>query len=168
MRFKIGTATASLLLLAACSTANTVYGPIDKSGIGFQEQKIESNRYSVVFTGDTDAPSSLVEKYALRRAAEITLDNGADWFRVASKSTYKVGGSSNRGTNVGVSAGGGSRGYSGVGVGIGIDLTPDRSSFESRLEILTGVGDLPTEDKDTLYDAKSVLENAITPVETDS
>lgn len=152
---------ASTLMLAACATPTTVYAPANNSGIGFQDQKIESNRFSVIFTGDTDASMLEVEKLALRRAAEVTLANNASWFRVVTRSTDLIGGSKNRGTNVGVSAGGSSRGYSGVGVGIGIDLTPTRKAYETRLEILTGSDLKPTTDEDMVYDAKSILESAM-------
>ncbi|ACT59437.1 CC0125/CC1285 family lipoprotein [Hirschia baltica] len=152
-------------VLVACASPSTVYAPMSKNGIGYQDQKIESNRFSVVFTGANDAPSLAVEKLALRRAAEITLENNHDWFRLVSKSTYQVGGRENNGTQIGVSAGGGSRGFSGVGVGIGFDLTPPSKSFESRLEIITGNELSPTDSEDLVYDARSILENSVQDID---
>ncbi len=158
---KIAVSIVCTSMLAACATPSTTYTPVDKSGIGFQDMKIESNRFNVVFTGDTDASQLEVENFALRRAAEITLDQKETWFRVVNKASDIIGGSQNRGTSVGVSGGSGSRG-GGVGVGIGFDLTPDRKAYQSRLEIITGSGPKPAGAEGVIYDAQSVLDTSTT------
>ncbi len=157
MKRTIALMLSASLFLVACATAPTLYGPKNKDGIGFAEQKIESNRFTITFSGGTDASPLEVEKLALRRAAEMTIENNHTLFHVISKSTQRVGGHDNKGTNVGVSAGGGSRG-SGVGVGIGFDLTPTRKSYETYLEILTSDKMLDTVSQDMVYNARSVLD----------
>ena len=91
---------------------------------------------------------------ALRRAAEITLADGFQWFRVVNRNTEQVGGRDKGGTSVGVGGSSGSYGSS-VGVGIGFDLSPDSRRYETTLEILLGRGAKP--DGADAYDAQSVL-----------
>lgn len=143
--------------MTGCASAPTVYQPIDGDGIGYEETRIESNRYRVLFRGGMDADRLDVERLAIKRAAELTLAYNADWFRVVYKDVWKEGdpGSSGR-PSVGVGASGGSRGNVSVGVGVSLDLTPDRSRYQAMLEILTGVGEFPEDDPD-IYDAQEVL-----------
>jgi len=54
---------------------------------GYSEQKLESNRYRVWFAGNSKTPRETVENYVLYRAAEITLDNGYDYFVMSERST---------------------------------------------------------------------------------
>ncbi|MFC7290452.1 CC0125/CC1285 family lipoprotein [Hirschia litorea] len=158
---KLALSLACASFLTACATPVTTYTPANKDGVGFADMKIESNRFNVVFTGDTDASQLEVENFALRRAAEITLDQNATWFRVVTKTSDIIGGTQNRGTSVGVSGGSGSRG-GGVGVGIGFDLTPDRKAYQSRLEIITGSGPKPDGAEGRIYDAQSVIDTSST------
>lgn len=78
---------ASLLIgtVAACATA-TPYQPRDR-GYGYSEQKLETNRYRVTFAGNSSTPRETVENYLLYRAAELTLQNGNDYFVMASQGT---------------------------------------------------------------------------------
>lgn len=146
--------------LTACASQPTIYAPAAAgSGVGYTDMKIETNRFRVTFDGATDAPRTRVESLALRRAAEITLQEGYDWFEVVHRRTDALGASGGRGTSVGVSASGGSRGHTGVGVGIGIDLTPDRTRYATDMEILLGKGARP--DRPDAYLARSILETAI-------
>lgn len=73
-------------LLAACATA-TPYQPSATAGYGFQEQTIEQNRVRITFRGNTLTDRETVETYLLYRAAEITLQNGKDYFVVANRDT---------------------------------------------------------------------------------
>ena len=79
-------AAAAGLTLAACATATT-YQPADGGRYGFQEQMIEQNRVRISFRGNTLTERATVENYLLYRAAEITLQNGKDYFIVANRDT---------------------------------------------------------------------------------
>lgn len=71
--------------LAACVTA-TPYQPRGR-GFGYAEQKLESNRFRVSFSGNSATPRETVENYLLYRAAELTLAQGYDYFVLAAKDT---------------------------------------------------------------------------------
>jgi opacity protein-like surface antigen len=148
-------ACVTALSLAACATPPTVYQPAATAqDIGWRATKIEADRYRVSFRANPDLKRDQVEDKALRRAAEITLADGYQWFRVVSRNTEQVGGRDRGGTSVGVGGSTGSYG-SGVGVGIGFDLSPDSRRYETVLEILLGRGAKP--DGADAYDAQSVL-----------
>lgn len=73
-------------LLTACATA-TPYQPAVTDRYGFDEQRIESNRLRITFRGNTMTERETVETYLLYRAAEVTLQNGFDYFIVANRET---------------------------------------------------------------------------------
>ena len=143
------------LSLAACASPPTVYQPAATAqDMGWRSTRIETDRYRVSFRANPDLKRDQAEDMALRRAAEITLADGYEWFRVVSRNTEQVGGRDRGGTSVGVGGSSGSYGSS-VGVGIGFDLSPDTRRYEATLEILLGRGAKP-EGAD-VYDARSVL-----------
>ena len=139
-------ASVVFLCLAACATAvGTPYAPADNQGFGYVDQRIEADRFRVVFSGDGGTPSTVVEDFALLRAAELTLENGFDWFRVTQRSLD----AEERG-GVGLGAGVGTGSYGrrgGVNVGVGGDLGTigARRFFTARLEVLMGTGPVPDE-----------------------
>lgn len=72
------------LLLAACASA-PVYRPADSDGdVGYRATRLTQNQYRVVFHGNRSTSAEAVRDYALLRAAELTLENGYDWFEVVS------------------------------------------------------------------------------------
>ena len=73
-------------LLTACATA-TPYHPAVSDRYGFEEQRIENNRIRITFRGNTVTDRETVETYLLYRAAELTLQNGNDYFIVANRDT---------------------------------------------------------------------------------
>lgn len=76
-------------LIAACAT-QTAYVPADKRGdYGYTETRLTENRYRVTFTGNSLTPRETVQDYALLRAAELTLENGYDWFKPAAREMDK-------------------------------------------------------------------------------
>jgi len=89
-------AIAAILALAAglsaCATA-TPYQPSmagqSVSG-GFSEQRLESDRYRVSFAGNTLTSRDTVERYLLYRAAELTRQQGYDWFETADRRTDRT------------------------------------------------------------------------------
>ena len=147
---------AAALALAGCVTAvGTNYGPADEKGYGYQDTRIESDRYRIVFAGDGATSPDLVEDYALLRAAELTVENGYDWFRVVSRN---LSGEERGGVGLGAGVGTGSYGRrSSVGVGVGGNFgnVGGREFYTARLEILCGSGEKP--DDGEVYDARSVM-----------
>ena len=78
---------AAGLGLAACATS-TPYQPAGSVGAnGYSEQMIEADRARVSFKGNSSTPKEQVETYLLYRAAELTLQNGHDWFLVVDRDT---------------------------------------------------------------------------------
>lgn len=75
--------------LAACETA-TPYQPAikgQKTSGGYSEQRIEANRWRVNFAGNSMTSRETVEGYLLYRAAELTVQQGDDWFRIVDRGT---------------------------------------------------------------------------------
>ena len=67
--------------LAGCATP-TPYQPLVAERGGYSEQKLAEDRYRVVFAGNPHTSAESVERHLLRRAAELTLAQGYEWFRV--------------------------------------------------------------------------------------
>tara|TARA_R110002072_G_scaffold55782_2_gene144992 strand:+ start:154 stop:636 length:483 start_codon:yes stop_codon:yes gene_type:complete len=147
------------LFLAACAATPTAYAPVGSGSIGYSETRIENDRYRVRFTGGSDVSFARVEDLALRRAAEVTLDSGQDWFEVVGRDRRSRGDRDGP-VRVGGSAGQsfGSGGFRGSSVGLGISIASGRERRETViLEILTGSG--PRPDGRDVYDARSIIAN---------
>lgn len=149
----------AFLALAACAGAPTVYGPAPASGeMGYREQRLENERYRVSFRANADLKPPQVEDLALRRAAEITLAQGYQWFHVVTRATDLAGGrNSPSGPTVGIGGSAGSYG-SAVGVGLGFNFGSDTRQYETTMEILLGRGTKPADPN--AYDAQQVLARA--------
>lgn len=85
-RKPFGVAAFIAAVLAAGCVSMTPYEPM-RRGEGYSEQKIESNRYRVVFAGNSATPRQTVETYLLYRAAELTLQEGYDYFVTSGRQT---------------------------------------------------------------------------------
>lgn len=73
--------------LSACATP-TVYGPAQSArDDGFTEQQVEANRYLISVRGNFVTSRERVEQMMLYRAAELTLNNGFDYFVLAGRKT---------------------------------------------------------------------------------
>jgi len=82
---------AGTLLLAGCETPTT-YHPATGHGFnreGFSDQRIEANRYQVSFAGNSVTSRDRVERYLLYRAAELTVQNGYDYFTLVDRNTER-------------------------------------------------------------------------------
>lgn len=149
---------AAGLMLSACAGL-APYGPqTAPGGQGYAEQRIESNRFRVTYSG-VGAPGPVAD-YALLRAAELTTAEGHDWFEVTWRWTDgRPDSAGGLRPNVSIGAGSGRYGgysASGVGVGVGIDLSgPSRTS--TTLEVVMGRG--PRPDRPNAYDARGVRES---------
>lgn len=160
--FRILTVSVAALALTACASL-APYGPqMGSSGQGYAEQRIENNRWRVTYSG-VGAPAPVAE-LALRRAAELTVANGGDWFEVVQRYTDGRPDSAG-GIRPSLSVGAGSSRYSGrygnfsssgVGVGVGLNFSGP-SATTTTLEIVTGRG--PAPDRPAVYDAGGVLES---------
>lgn len=148
---------AAALSLAACASLQP-YGPaMSDSGQGYTEQRIEANRYRITYRG-VGAPGPVAD-LALRRAAELSLANGYDWFEVTQRWIDGRPDSAG-GVRPSVSIGAGSSRYggyssSGVGVGVGLNFSGPAPTA-TVLEIIMGNGARP--DRTTVYGARDVLE----------
>lgn len=149
---------AAAAALAACATAST-YGPAAREGAaGFTQTRIENDRWRVVYTGGAADERATVENFALRRAAEIAVQNSAEWFQVVRRATDAEAASGGVGSSVGIGVGGGSYGRSSVGGGVGLNFGGrPRREYVTTLEIILGSGPKPHAGPD-IYDARDVLQ----------
>jgi hypothetical protein len=143
--------------LSACATAPSYAPALEANGSGYSHVQVEANRFFVTYRARSGAEAQLIEDMALLRAAELTLEQGADWFVVDRRTTDESNARSS-GPSVGVSVGGatfGGRSSSGVGVGISIPVGGGGAQARvATLEIRTGSGDKP--DVGNAYDARAV------------
>ncbi|WP_454716120.1 CC0125/CC1285 family lipoprotein [Caulobacter segnis] len=82
-------ALATVAGLSACATA-TPYQPNiagQSASGGFSDLRLEIDRYRVSFAGNTLTSRETVERYLLYRAAELTTQQGYDWFETADRRT---------------------------------------------------------------------------------
>lgn len=68
-----------LALLAGCATT---YQPNSLTG-GFQEVRLNETSYHISFIGNGYTPADRTQRFILRRAAELALENGFRWLRVS-------------------------------------------------------------------------------------
>ncbi len=92
-RLVLAASAAALGLgLAACETA-TPYQPAPPGsthyGYGYRDTRIDSSHWRVSFAGNSLTSRETVEKYLLYRAAELTVQQGGDWFEAAERHTDK-------------------------------------------------------------------------------
>jgi hypothetical protein len=149
-------ALAVLVGLAACASPTPYRAATDDTG--YRDQQIETNRYRVSFAGNSATPLNRVQDYALYRAAELTVANGYDYFKVASRSTDTQGGVVG-GPSVGVGVGGGSGGGGG-GIGIGLSSILGGGypqGYTVSMDIVMFRGEKPAADQ-SAYDARQVLQ----------
>ena len=70
--------------LGGCATG-TPYQPLEagrSAAGGYSDEKLDDNRFRVSFAGNTLTSRETVENYLIFRAAELTLEEGFDWFRI--------------------------------------------------------------------------------------
>lgn len=81
--------TGSALLLAGCET-ETTYHPAVGHGFyseGYSERQIEPGRFIVSFAGNSVTSRDTVERYLFFRSAQLTLQQGFDYFVMADRDT---------------------------------------------------------------------------------
>ena len=156
--FRLLAIAAASLSLAACATPPTLYVPAaGPGGIGYSEYRIEPGRFRIMFKGGPGAPLEQVADYALLRAADLTLAEGYDWFRIADRYVRQAGPRGGPHVTLGTGTGSyGRRGGVGVGVGTSFDLGGG-AGITQILEVVMGKGPAPREPD--VYDAREVHRN---------
>ncbi len=152
--------TAAILLaisLAACETP-TVYGPATRSGaVGYTDYQIEPGRYRITFQGGDGAPPAQIRDYVLLRAAQVSLRDGYDWFRIADREGSIAPPRHQGSLSLGIGGFNFGRGGGfGGGVGTSVPLGGGPQIGRS-IEIVAGKGPVPTEGN--AYDAHGVAKN---------
>lgn len=140
-----------LVILAGCAS-QPLYSPAKNSqSMGYYETRLTDNRYRVTFTGGINTPLETVKNLALLRAAELTVENGFDWFEIVDRESRgdsrksdapKVSISVGVGNPVGRCYPFGCRVYGGpyyTGVGLWATETDERR--QSGIEIFMGKGE---------------------------
>ena len=130
------------LALAGCATAPTVYQPAPgPNAVGFSEYRIEPGRWRVSFLGGSGAPAGYVSDLALRRAADLAIQEGYDWFRVSDRFMEAL---PDRGPRFSV----------GVGVGTTFPVGAQGGVVKATLEVMMGKGPKPA--GADVYDAREI------------
>ncbi|MEM8636067.1 MAG: hypothetical protein AAGF33_13915 [Pseudomonadota bacterium] len=152
-------AALAMACFAACATGPTPYEPARSSlSLGYTDQAIELHRYRVTFRGRN---ATEARSLALLRAAELTIQDGREWFEVVDSYTQGFGGGGG-GSSISIGGATGGRNSS-VGIGVGFPIgggSSGPSEVEVGLEIVTGDGDKPEEPN--AYSASSIIETAST------
>src|ERR1700754_1102037 len=148
-------AIAAALALSACATTPTYTPAASQGGAGYSERQIGSNRYFVTYRAPSGADQSLLYDYALLRAADITLENGRNWFWV-DRRTFDGEGPRRTGASIGIGVGsarwsGNSSIGTSVGVNVPVGVQSGSSARAATLEIRLGEG--PKPDDANAYDA---------------
>lgn len=73
-----------VLLLTSCATT---YGPEGSFSGGYSEIKLNDRTYQITFNGNAYTSQSKVKRFALRRAAELTIQNGGTHFIILTNNT---------------------------------------------------------------------------------
>ena len=74
-------------MLGACAT-QTPYQS-GEGRYGYTDQQIEENRYRVIFAGNPSTPRETVQNYLLYRSAELTIQEGFDYFTIVDRDTER-------------------------------------------------------------------------------
>ena len=77
------------LAIAGCSTTgSTPYQPVSTSNRaagGFSDERLATGDYRVTFSGNRLTSRETVESYLLYRSAELTVEQGYDWFVIVDR-----------------------------------------------------------------------------------
>ncbi len=146
------------LVLTGCATA-TPYQAVNK-GHGYSEQRLEADRYRVSFAGNTRTSYDTVADYLLYRAAELTLENGYDYFIVTDRGNegQQKGGGPSVGIGLGGFRFGGSGGF-GINVGTSTSVGEGGGkAYRAHADVQMRKGQKPEGDV-SAFDAREVKAN---------
>ncbi len=88
-RAALAALVSTTLLVAGCQT-ETTFRPATGHGFyrdGYSERQIEPSRFIVSFSGNSSTPRDTVERYLFFRSAQLTLQQGFDYFVMADRDT---------------------------------------------------------------------------------
>ncbi len=179
-RFVFAAAAFACLGLAACETATPYQAAAPSQfagGYGYRDFKIDDTHWKVSFSGNSVTSRETVEKFLLYRAAELTRQQGFDWFQATDRATDKktsfYGSDPFYGSPFWASYGWGWRPYwryagpwgwrawdpwgGGPFWGSTVDIQ-QVNRYEASAEIVMGRGPKPQDEKHA-FDARSVLSN---------
>lgn len=157
---------AAVLGLTACASQSAYRPAEDAHDHGYYSQAVGNGKYVAGYNGSSTMSENLVKDYALFHAAELTMQQGKDWFRVVereSRSVEKPGPALTRHqTDYVVQQRCGLLGCSSnvrpvMHTTVGVDAANGRTVWSSRLEIVMGTGPKPA-DGGSYYDADTLLE----------
>lgn len=144
-------ALLALAGLAACATP-PLYAPAARFGeVGYVESRIERDRFRVTYQGGYGVSEAVAMDFALRRAAELAMQEGYEWFIVDGqlfRQTAPAAPAPENAPNLPRPApriGGGlgfGAGTGGFGAGASIDLAP-RAGARADLLVRMGRGKRP-------------------------
>jgi hypothetical protein len=162
-KLKQAAAVIALSVLAACATPTPYQPAVGPNGDGYTTQRIESNRFRISFKGNSLTNRQTVDTYMLYRAAEVTVENGADYFVIANKDVDKNTAYENYGDDLACGWGGGwgwRHSWYGGACG-GMDYTRPINSYNAIADIVVYRGPKPPNNRDA-YDAREVM-NSVGP-----
>lgn len=159
---------ATVLVVGACTTQSP-YTPADSAdAYGYYSTPLGADRYRVSFNGNTATGQNTVTDYALLRAAELTAEQGMDWFQIVERATNRTEESS---AGAGVSHRTGPAVQRDCGLlgctttmrpeprtAVGVDTGTSRTSYSVSLEIVMGNGPMPENDG-RYYDAEELVQS---------
>jgi len=90
MRKYVAWLAAVFILCTACASRPDYVRADTASAHGYFSTPLGTNKYRVTYNGDTRMGRNSVTDYALLRAAELTSEQGMDWFRVVEQATNTV------------------------------------------------------------------------------
>lgn len=158
-------AIAALGALAACAHPTPYQPAASDSGDGYTSQRIENNRFRISFRGNSLTSRQTVDTYMLYRCAEVTLENGYDYFVIVNKDVDKNTGYENYGDDLAWGWGGGwgwRHGWGGPGPwGPGYDYSRPVSTYDAIADIVLFRGPKPASDH-YAYNAQEIM-NAVGP-----
>jgi hypothetical protein len=86
----VATVVAAVLLAGCATTTAPDYRPrVPGADVGYTDLQLSANRYRVTFSGSTASTRDDVERYLLRRAAEVTLASGYTYFVLSNRETER-------------------------------------------------------------------------------
>jgi hypothetical protein len=78
----------ALLVLTACARPTPYQAATTSGGHGYSERQLDADQYRIGFDGNGITTRQTVDLYLLYRAAELTQENGFDYFIVGNRQDY--------------------------------------------------------------------------------
>lgn len=158
MRIGLLAAGALSLALAACETTPTYYQAATRpGGVGYSDFQIEPGRYRISFQGGEGAPPAQIRDFVMLRAAQVTLRDGYDWFRIVDREGYAAPPRSRGSVSIGIGGFSFGRGGGfGGGASVSQPIGDNGPSIGREIEIVAGRGAPPDA---AAYDARAVVRN---------